>query len=48
MGRVKKRGGSRSILRAATTENPVPFLGLSLPRNHEETLATQASRLPNR
>ena len=48
MGRVKERGGSRSILRAAKAENPVPFLGLSLLRNHKETHATQAYCLPNR
>ena len=48
MGRVKERRCSRSILREAKTENPVPFFGLSLLRNHKETLATQANCLPNR
>ena len=48
MGRVKERGGCRSILRAAKTEHPVPFLGLSLLRNHQETLATQVNCLSNR
>ena len=46
--RVKERGGCRSILHAVKTENPVPFLGLSWLRNHQETLATQANCLPNR